>query len=224
MFYITGDTHGDLNRLAYPFVPRDTLTREDWLIVAGDFGYIWGDRLDASRLEQIAALPYNIAFLDGNHECFPQIFQYPEETLWGGRVHRILPNLVHLMRGQVFSTPTVCFFTMGGGYSLDKAMRREGLSWWKEELPTEEEYETGLRNLQAHGNRVDVLLSHAAPADTMYMLQQIGRIGKLCYEECRLNEYLQLVEDTVEYKRHYFGHLHLDEQLWRDQVALLFHV
>ena len=42
-----------------------------------------------AQLDALAALPYTILFLDGNHECFPEIFAYPEEMWNGGRIHRI---------------------------------------------------------------------------------------------------------------------------------------
>ena len=72
---------------------------------------------------------------------------YPEEIWNGGRVHRIRPNILHLMRGQVF--------TMGGGYSIDAAMRIPGRSWWPEEMPSDDEYAEAWTNLAAHGNKID---------------------------------------------------------------------
>lgn len=42
--YITGDVHGFTDRLepgAYPEL--DALTKEDYLIICGDFGFIWND-------------------------------------------------------------------------------------------------------------------------------------------------------------------------------------
>ncbi len=58
-------------------------------------------RRDEAKLDALVVLPYTILFLDGNHECFHEIFAYPEEMWNGGRIRRIRPNALHLMRGQV---------------------------------------------------------------------------------------------------------------------------
>ena len=129
MIYITGDTHGEVSRFEEVH-EQYRLTDKDKLIVAGDFGCIFGLGLhDEHKLDTLAKLPYTILFIDGNHECFPQIISYPEEMWNGGRVHRIRPNVLHLMRGQVFSIDGISIFTMGGGYSIDAAMRIQGRSW-----------------------------------------------------------------------------------------------
>jgi hypothetical protein len=224
MVYITGDTHGELARFTEANFPLSLLGPEDILIIAGDFGYLFGLPTDEEKLDFLASLGFTIAFLDGNHECFPAIYAYPEEEWNGGRIHRIRPNLVHLMRGQVFTLEGMTLFTMGGGYSLDKAMRTPGRSWWPEELPSEEEYAEGLSNLSRHGNRVDFIISHAAPIETMEALCMAGKLSGLCYEEQRLNNYLQQVAETVTHRGYYFGHLHLDLGLWRNQKALWFRV
>ena len=99
MIYITGDTHGEVSRFE-EIHEQYGLTDKDTLIVAGDFGCIFGlGRRDEYKLDTLAKLPYTILFIDGNHECFPQIFSYPEERWNGGRAHRIRPNILHLMRG-----------------------------------------------------------------------------------------------------------------------------
>ena len=224
MIYITGDTHGDVYRFE-EIHEQYRLTDKDKLIVAGDFGCIFGLGLhDEHKLDMLAELPYTILFIDGNHECFPQIYTYPEELWNGGRVHRIRPNILHLMRGQVFDIEDTSIFTMGGGYSIDVAFRIPGRSWWPEELPTEEEYEEALRNLAAHGNRVDVIISHAAPEETMQMFVQTGVISHRYLQEGRLNGFLENVRQTVEHRHYYFGHMHIDRQLFRNQTALYYDV
>lgn len=128
------------------------------------------------------------------------------------------------MRGQVFDIEDTSIFTMGGGYSIDVAFRIPGRSWWPEELPTEEEYEEALRNLAAHGNRVDVIISHAAPEETMQRFVQTGVISHRYLQESRLNVFLENVRQTVEHRHYYFGHMHIDRQLFRNQTALYYDV
>ena len=224
MIYITGDTHGEVSRFS-ELHTQYQLTEEDTLIVAGDFGCIFGlGWRDEHKLDTLAELPYTILFLDGNHECFPQIFSYPEEMWNGGRVHRIRSNILHLMRGQVYELEGVSFFTMGGGYSIDQMLRIPGRSWWPEEMPSDEEYDEAWANLQKHSNKVDVIISHAAPEETMQMFVQTGVISHRYLQEGRLNVFLENVRQTVEHKHYYFGHMHIDKRLFRNQTALFYDV
>lgn len=224
MIYITGDTHGEVSRFQ-EIQEQYRLNENDMLIVAGDFGCIFGlGKQDQNKLDVLAKLPYTILFIDGNHECFPQIFSCPEEMWNGGRVHRIRPNILHLMRGQVFDIDGMCIFTMGGGYSIDQIYRVPGRSWWPEEMPSDEEYAEAWENLKRHGNRVDVIVSHAAPEETMQMFVQTGEISHRFMREGRLNVFLENVRQTIEHKYYYFGHMHLDRQLFRNQTALYYDV
>ena len=128
------------------------------------------------------------------------------------------------MRGQVYELEGVSFFTMGGGYSIDQMLRIPGRSWWPEEMPSDEEYDEAWFNLQKHGNKVDVIISHAAPEETMQMFTQTGVISHRYLQEGRLNVFLENVRQTVEHKHYYFGHMHIDKRLFRNQTALFYDV
>lgn len=73
--------------------------------------------------------------MDGNHENFDLINEYPVEEWCGGKVHIIRcdkegkPKIIHLMRGQVFEIEGKKIFTVGGAYSIDKYMRTPHRSW-----------------------------------------------------------------------------------------------
>ena len=75
-------------------------------------------------------------------------------------------------------------------------------------------------NLQKHGNRVDVIISHAAPEETMQMFVQTGVISCRFRQEARLNAFLENVRQTVDHKHYYLGYMHLDRELFRHQMAL----
>ena len=225
MIYITGDTHGEAARFFEPKLPCGSWTKNDKLIVAGDFGCIFGlGARDEEKLDLLAGCPYEILFLDGNHECFPKIYSYPEENWCGGRVHRIRENIRHLMRGQVYEIDGTRIFTMGGGYSIDQMYRIPGRSWWAEEMPTEAEYEEGLRNLEKAGKSVDVIISHAAPERTMRYYRETGYFSHLFMQEALLWGYLEKVAQETEHRHYYFGHLHLDRELPDKRTALYYAV
>lgn len=68
--YITGDTHGDFSRfLPAVFPEQETMTKEDILLIAGDFGGVWfGDSRDDDGLDFMERRPFTTAFISGNHE------------------------------------------------------------------------------------------------------------------------------------------------------------
>jgi len=204
MIYITGDVHGVIDR----FRPENTpiiseLKETDYFLVAGDFGFLFRmDEKEKERLDDLENLPFTILFIDGNHENFDALNSYPIEMWHGGKIHRIRKNILHLMRGQVFTIENRTFFTMGGGYSIDKFLRKEGVSWWKEEIPSEEEFEEARKNLKAHDFKVDYIITHAAPEKIMNMIFPNHA------PELKLNLFLQEVMDKTQYAHWYFGHLH----------------
>lgn len=210
MIYITGDTHGEQVRfIENNMEGESSWGEEDHLIVCGDFGYIFTDSVAEQRfLDFLEKKPYTICFCDGNHENFPRIYQYPEQSWRGGRIHRIRENVIHLMRGQVFDIDGKRIFTMGGAYSIDKYMRFEGRSWWREELPCDAEYREAIRSLKECGNRVDYIVTHTAPREI------IRRMGKYPDEhDMELTGFLEWVMHEVEFEKWFFGHWHLDKQI-----------
>lgn len=145
MIYITGDLHGTAeygrNRLSARCWPQGRdLSRDEIVIVAGDFGYVWdGSRIDAYWLKWLEEKPWTTCFVDGNHENHALLGSLPERMWNGGRVHEVMPHVLHLMRGQVFDIDGLSIFTMGGASSHDREWRTEGESWWPEELPSDAE-------------------------------------------------------------------------------------
>ena len=118
------------------------------------------------------------------------------------------------MRGQVFNIDGKKIFAFGGGYSIDKYMRRPHISWWPQEMPTKEEMDEGIDNLKAVDNKVDYIITHTAPEDTMNMFHPYHP------EEKPLNNYLEYIRENVEYRQWYFGHMHGDRELWRNQTMV----
>ena len=104
MVFATGDTHGNFMRFSVENFPEQLkMTREDYVIITGDFGGIWcGDEKEQTALDELEALPFTLLWVDGNHENYNLLSKYPEEDWHGGRVQRIRPHILHLMRGQIF--------------------------------------------------------------------------------------------------------------------------
>lgn len=210
LIYITGDTHIpiDIEKLSEKLFPeQEDMSRSDYVIVCGDFGGVW-DNSDRHRecLDDLASRNFTLLFADGNHENFDMLNDYPVSVWNGGKVHIIRKNIIHLMRGQVYFIDGKCFFVMGGAVSRDKFLRTEGKSWWRQEMPVQEEYKEGLKNLGDVGFDVDYVITHTAPT------RIISRFYT-CDDEKPLNEYLQYIADTASYKKWFFGHVHTDMEI-----------
>ncbi len=220
MIYITGDTHGEEARMRDHILEK-TLTKDDHLIITGDFGYISDDSYwERLYLRELLEKPYRILFIDGNHENFDIIESYPDEEWCGGKVHVIRreegnPKIIHLMRGQVFEIEGKTVFSFGGAYSRDKYMRRPNVSWWPREMPNEEEYKEGIDNLKKHNNRVDYIVTHTVPEEIMCTFHPEHS------HEKPLNTYLEWVKQNIEFKHWYAGHLHQDRDI-DEKMTLLF--
>lgn len=235
MIYLTGDMHGNFERILkkqrqkLPFVLKET----DYVIVCGDFALLWAkkDKELAYNLELLSRLPFTLLWVDGNHEGFNLLEEYPVEIWNGGKVHHIIKDkLIHLMRGQVFNLEGKMFFTFGGASSHDvsggildksnpaypmlrhealkngKPFRIRNIDWWEQELPTEEELEESRTNLLKVGYQVDYVISHCA-------CTKIHKGIKAYYKADILTEYFEELEEKLKYTHWYFGHYHEDEQI-----------
>lgn len=220
MIFITGDTHGthDFAKLSIFAKSNPQLSKNDYVIVAGDFGAVWSEETLDAGLKPYEELPFTVLFVDGNHENFDLLDRFPIEIWNGGKIHRIRPDIIHLMRGQIFEIEGSTIFAFGGGTSIDKYMRKEGLSWWPQERPNYEELDEAIRNLKRYDNKVDYIITHAIDEKSLYypVLRQGGSLMKNFPE----NQMLSYFEDIVEYKHWYFGHYHIDGKITDRKTAL----
>ena len=92
MIYITGDIHGDIDirKLNYKNFPdQRTLSRLDYVIICGDFGFPWGyqnrtgeNAEDSYWLNWLDRKPFTTLFIDGNHECISKESDVLTEHGW----------------------------------------------------------------------------------------------------------------------------------------------
>ena len=208
MIYITGDTHiphdiGKLNSKSFP--NQKVLTKDDFVIICGDFGGVWDNsRTDLYWRKWLSEKNFTTLFVDGNHENFHLLNEFQIENRFGGKVHVIAPDLYHLMRGEVFNIDGQKIFCMGGAASHDKMFRVQDINWWEEEMPTMQEMEYALKNLERNDWKVDYIVTHCAPKDTMRSIQG-------WYENDAMTSFLQEVDSRCQYKHWYFGHYHTDK-------------
>ena len=223
MIYVTGDCHGNFARFEQKhFSEQANMTKDDAVIIAGDFGGVWfGDSRDDETLDWLERLPFTLVFVCGNHENYDALARYPVAEWRGGKVHRVRPHVLHLMRGQIFELEGCRFFTMGGAKSHDTNHRINHISWWRQELPSDEEYSEALQNLERYNWQVDYIITHCAPTS-------IALAGSRHNEADRLTDFLQEVRERATYHYWLFGHYHdnraIDEKhilLWEQIVRVI---
>lgn len=243
MIFITGDCHQNFERFnASIFPEQNEMTKEDYVIICGDFGGVWSKDKESNEetmlMDWLDCKSYTTLFVDGNHENFDRLYKYPVEEWHGGKVHKIRPSVIHLMRGQIYNIDGISFFTFGGATSHDidggilepddpdfKKKRKElnkgilpyrinHISWWAQELPSEEEMEEGRRNLATHNNAVDFIVTHCCSSSTQALLS-----GGL-YKPDMLTKYLEEIKQRTKYKKWFFGHYHDNRNMNAEEILM----
>lgn len=221
MIYLTGDTHGsiDICKLSSSrWVEGKNLSKNDYLIILGDFGIVW-NYLQANKeeiywLRWLDHKPWTTLFVDGNHECFPRLNEFPEVEMFGDYVGKINNSVYHLKRGKIYDIDGHTFFCMGGAESYDKPRRIEGVSWWPEEIPSNDEFTHGIVNLENRNWQVDYIFSHEGPKIAVEKI--LKKLNVYDYTEMKNNplwRYFEYLLKNLEFKRWYFGHHHLNMEL-----------
>ena len=132
MIYVTGDLHGTIDLPKLDLFWEKTgqkLTRDDYLIILGDFGMIWsadmqyGYFADMIRIHEYfeQKYPWTTLFIDGNHENFVHLKQFRKKKWNGGTASFLTEHCIWLRRGQIYTIDGSTFLTIGGAYSIDKA-------------------------------------------------------------------------------------------------------
>ena len=208
MIYVTGDTHGDydwskVNTKQFPL--QRNLTKNDYLIITGDFGGVWdGGDIDKYTQKFWNKKNFTTLFVDGNHENHDLLSSYPVTEWHGGKVHMISESIIHLMRGQIYDIDGYKILTLGGAQSHDMWCRKEGKNWWKGELPTIDELYAFVDVIEANP-QVDYVITHDIPDHIQDMVNPYGE-----YTHDRLSNFFEAVYDLIPFKRWYAGHYHLD--------------
>lgn len=239
MIFATGDTHGGFQRFSTKTFPEQKeMTRNDCVIICGDFGGVW-NRSDQENywLDWLEEKPFTTLFVDGNHENFDAIDALPVEEWHGGKIHRVRPHVIHLMRGQVFEIEGHTFFTMGGAASHDiqdgildpaapdferaywfkrrlrQVFRVKGVSWWEEEMPSQEEYAEAERNLERIGWKVDYIITHCCPTSIQQKIDP-------SFTPDTLTDFHQRIKQLCDFHYWLFGHYH-DNRKFDERFVLL---
>ena len=204
MIYCTGDMHGDSLRFNDKKLKK--LKKGDSLIICGDFGFIWdGSEKEQKFLKKLGRKKYNILFLEGSHENFELLASYPTTEWNKGLVRQISGRLMQLCRGSIFEIDGVKLFAFGGGISLASELADGEEQYVDEALPTEEDLQNAIDNLEAQGREVDYVVSYEPPS---VLKDFIHEENSDIVVKSQINALFDEIVTHCEYKKWVFGKCH----------------
>ena len=225
--FICGDTHGtlDIGKIEQ-LKMKEELDYGDYLIVCGDCGVVWDKESLPEYTQHFENIGCNVLFIDGNHENFDILNEYPVEYWNGGKIHKISEHIYHLLRGQIFEIYGEKFLTIGGADSSDREYREEHISWWSDERISNDDINEAKQNLEKVNYKVDYVITHTPPTKT---LNEFVKILTQCGEDIpyylkhkitptKTSDMLDFVVKEVEYKFWFCGHLHIDEKINKTRI------
>ena len=166
---------------------------------------------------------------------------YLREQWHGGHVRVLRPSVLMLERGDIFDIDGKYCFAFGGArshdiqdgiidpadYSCEESFKSEyrirrngmirvrGISWWDDEMPSQEEMDDGRRNIESfmkNHERIDFVFTHDAPAaDKLYL-------GYDSVDD--LNRYLESLKSIMKYDQWFYGHLHDNRRVFDNHYLL----
>lgn len=238
MIYITGDCHSDFRRFSAEVFPEQKeMSKDDYVIICGDFGGIWHQE-DSTKIKQenywldwLEEKPFTTLFVDGNHENFNRINSFPVEKWMGGKIQRIRNSIIHLMRGQIFQIENKLFFTFGGASShdiTDGILEPEDSDFKKKKTQLDKNplaqyrinninwWMSELPNEEEMEEGLENLQKAGFKVDYIITHSPYTSLLKKMstgssYKSDRLTDYLQEIKQKTEYKHWLFGHMHLNK-------------
>jgi len=231
--FVTGDFHGekDISKIsAVVFPQQKKLTGNNILFQVGDFGIIWKNEKDKTEeywLKWLDDKPFYTLFIAGNHENYDRLEKYPLIDFHGGKAAQISNKVFYLQNGYVYDFEGLKIWMFGGGTSIDKSERIQGLSWWPQEIPSYKEMDFGSEQLKNSNCKVDYIFTHVMPE--ILLRRNIGKkldgdiAAKINYPyPCPVGNYLNYIYKMLKnnYKQWYFGHYHFDQELDKNFTGL----
>ena len=222
MIYLTGDIHGDPTQVEL-FCSKMQLTENDTIVMLGDVGVnYYGGKRDSLPKRILSSLPVTFLCIHGNNEIRPQNIPEYKPTIWnGGRVlvDEEHPNILFAEDGEIYDLDGKKALAIGGAYSVDKFYRlQRGFGWWADEQPSELT-KRKVEGVVSECKDIDIILSHTCPKKYIPTEMFLPMIDQSSVDNST-EEWLDTIEDAVDYKAWYCGHWHTDKRI--DKMHFLF--
>ncbi len=159
---LVGDTHGGIREAQYA-VSAAQSNDVELIIQLGDFGF----KFARGFLDQWAVAPCPVYFLRGNHDDTDWLKERNGGHLTGDDPVEVALNIHYLPDGARLKIGDSWVAVLGGAVSIDRQHRREGVTWWRDEVTSAQ----GVADLLQHDfmntwskpKTVDVMLCHDVP-------------------------------------------------------------
>lgn len=219
MVYLTGDIHGDVGTPLW-LIRNYGLTPDDILVLLGDVGlnFFGNDMGDWKRKQQLNSAGVPIFCIHGNHEERPYNIPTYHEMEWRSGTVYIeddFPNLLFAKDSCIFDLEGRTAVALGGAYSVDKFYRlQNGWNWFPDEQPSEEIRKRSEETLTNCKWKVDLVLSHTCPRKYIPIEALMSGLDQSTVDHST-EDWLDRIEERLEYKAWYCGHWHIDKRIER---------
>ncbi|MFY9175006.1 MAG: metallophosphoesterase [Peptococcia bacterium] len=223
MIVLTGDTHGDFDRIVEFCEYYDTTT-EDIMIILGDAGInYYLDARDRRLKEELAQLPITLFCVHGNHEERPSEISGYEEMEWRGGIvlyEPVYPNILFAQDGEIYEFAGKKAIVIGGAYSIDKYYRLSGGGpWFESEQPDEWIKAYVEAQLKKVKWEIDYVFSHTVPLSYEPREAFLPNIDEGTVDKST-EKWLETIANRLSYENWYAGHYHVDWSM--DRVRILY--
>lgn len=206
MIYISGDTHGDLERFRGAKLRK--LKKHDTLIVCGDFGFVWdGSEREKRDLAWLSRRKYTIAFVEGAHESYTLLNNCEVVDFCGGKARQVAKNVYQLIRGEIFEIEGKKILAFGGGDDEETDLMDLDDCPEFQRLPSDGDIGRAFRNLEAAGGAVDYIVTY----DAGFRLRGFLQTEADCFNN--LHAFLDELGAKCRYSKWFFGCFHLDRRI-----------
>lgn len=177
---VIGDVHGEFPRYIRKAVSLP------YSVQLGDMGF------DYAPLGVLN--PEQHKFFGGNHDNYAKYFDVP-----------------HALGNYGLTTlGGVVFFYIRGAFSIDKAFRTEGMSWWRDEELSDEVFESALRTYRKC--EPEIVITHDCPKSIADRIGEPAIVRGFGFDpdtfRTRTQDWLQKMFELHQPKRWIFGHFH----------------
>lgn len=203
LIWLTGDKHGQLT----PFLKNSKykkIKKNDTLIICGDFGFLWNkSKQEIKNLNWLSKRKYTIAFVDGSNDNYNMISEYPTENWNDGKIRRISPNIVYLMRGEIYNIENKKILAFGGG--LNDSNPNEEEYYLESVYPDKQQIDNVIDNIKKVNGEIDLIVTHEAPNSIKSCL------GNNQNQYNTFNNILEEIRLHSNFKKWFFGKYHIDK-------------
>ncbi len=243
---VTGDFHAgatdQFERFDNLIELYNDFTKDDYVLILGDFSVPWfhyeknsndNNMIDMYIIDIINKYPWTTLFIPGNHENYDNIKNFEECKLPfcddTNNVKRISES-IYMLEDGYYEFGEFGVFCFGGALSVDKHHRIEGVSWWKDEIPTVE-HTNKMFNLFINKwceRKIQFMFTHTAPNKLIkYIVNNNYMTTPICPVSNALNVFFENMlyhEDIFNenFLHWYCGHFHCNKRFEKEKRTCLF--